>query len=107
VDTLDNWLEINGWPAVDLVKIDIEGSEAAALEGMRKTSHRNPRLQVIMELNRPAMERSGFTAGAVAHLLIELGFVRGFVIELGHREFSLTAGLPATQATYNLHLVKA
>src|SRR5216684_2183864 len=59
VDTLDRCLEKVGWPSVDLIKLDIEGSELSALEGMRQVNLRNPQLQLIMELNLSATARAG------------------------------------------------
>lgn len=106
IATLDEIFRANGWPGVDVIKLDIEGSEADALQGMRELSSRNPNLQLIMELNASAMSRSGSDVRTVANLLGELGFVRGYVIERGHRSFRLEDGLPNTRATYNLHLVK-
>jgi FkbM family methyltransferase len=104
--TLDAFFQGEGWPPVDIIKMDIEGSEAIALSGMRELSRRNPGLQVIMELNARAMSRSGHTADAVSRLLRDLGFLGGHVIEAGYGAFSLATGLPSTQATYNLHLLK-
>lgn len=45
--SLDSFVEAGKIPRVDLISIDIEGAEAVALEGMRKTIQRfRPKLQV-------------------------------------------------------------
>jgi FkbM family methyltransferase len=48
----------------NVVKIDIEGAEAFALQGMHRTLRRSRPL-VVMELNRPALARYGAEAGDV------------------------------------------
>lgn len=38
-----------GWPQVDFIKIDTEGSEESIWRGMRRTLQRNPQISIIME----------------------------------------------------------
>jgi len=102
--SLDDFFAGEGWPSVDLVKIDIEGSEEAALEGMRELSRRNPHMSLIMELNWPAMQRAGVRREEMEALLAEIGFSRGHVVERGLRPFSIPSALPRTRATYNVLL---
>lgn len=106
VIALDSFFEKRGWPSVDIVKFDIEGSEPDALRGMFRLSERNPRLQLIMEWNEGAISRIGETYDSVADLLRMLGFTDGYIVEAGYKRFDLAGGLPRTEATYNLHLVK-
>jgi len=47
--TLD-WL-CQGWPRLDLVKIDVESAEVLVWRGMRETLHRFPEVAVIVELH--------------------------------------------------------
>lgn len=49
VTTIDRVLEREGWPPVHLVKLDVEGAEAAALRGMRETRRRNRDACLIVE----------------------------------------------------------
>jgi FkbM family methyltransferase len=104
--SLDAFFEEKGWPPVQIVKMDVEGGERNALEGMRELSSRNPEMQLIMELNAPAATRAGDSVDAISSLLSHLGFVRGYVIEANHRPFLVSEKLPKTQATYNVLLVK-
>ncbi len=68
VTTLDAWLD----PAVrvDVVKLDIEGGEVAALLGMRETLGRAGReLVVLAECNPPLLERAGSSADELVDVL--------------------------------------
>ena len=107
--TLDAFFTQEGWPSVGLVKMDIEGSEKAALEGMRELSQRNPHMQVIMEFNLDTLRRAGATPNALFAVLLELGFHNGHIIEQGMKPFPVAQAveaLPKTGAIYNLLLLK-
>lgn len=65
VTTLDVFLEAKGWPRIDVVKMDIEGGEGAALRGMRGFLQRAGNLTFIIEfcpwiLRRVGSDPSGF-----------------------------------------------
>lgn len=60
--TLDIWAAQCDWPAVDLIKMDIEGAEKAALSGMRDLSRRNASLRLIVEFNPTTLHTAGVTA---------------------------------------------
>lgn len=104
--TLDDFFGGEGWPAIHIMKMDIEGSEKSALEGMRELSRRNPQMRLILELNTPAIVRSGNTVHDVTEVLRALGFLTAYVIEDGYRPFSIDSDLPRAQATYNLLVLK-
>lgn len=104
--TLDEYFADEGWPTVDLVKIDVEGGEYFVLQGMRRLSEGSPRLQVIMEYDTENLHRAGIAWEAVAVSLRELGFRRGYVVEQGMKPFPITSAFPALHATYNLLLTK-
>lgn len=53
--TLDDAIARDGLPAPDLLKIDVEGSEAGVLQGARSTLSRHPHL--IIETHGEAVER--------------------------------------------------
>lgn len=66
--TLDAWLD----PVVrvDVVKLDIEGGEVAALRGMQETLGRaRPRLTVFAECNPSMLERSGSSVAELVEIL--------------------------------------
>ena len=47
--TLDAFLKGEGWPKVDLVKIDVEGAEIRVLDGMERLCERSPDFKLIIE----------------------------------------------------------
>ena len=47
--SLDEFLKQHGNPAVDVIKIDVEGAELGVLRGMRQTIARLPLLKIIIE----------------------------------------------------------
>lgn len=74
VTTLDDAFTAQGWPRIDVVKIDAEGAEYAVLSGMRRLlEQRNP-LHLIMEINAGTLTAAGIDPGAVVAQLQGLGF---------------------------------
>ena len=104
--TLDDFFGSKGWPSVHLIKMDIEGSEYAALTGMRLLARRNPTLALVMELNPHTMKRSSTTAEMLRDILLELGFGRAYVIER-RLKVNVRQGLPQSSANHNLLLTRS
>lgn len=73
--TLDDYAEQVGLDRLDLVKIDIEGAEVAALAGARRTLERF-RPVIAIEYNRTTLERAGTSWHELDRLLDELGYGR-------------------------------
>ena len=59
---------------VDVIKMDVQGAEGAAFEGMRRVLQENPKIVVIWELSPSQLEAFGTTAEAVLDFLQSLGF---------------------------------
>jgi FkbM family methyltransferase len=92
--TIDGWAAAQGWPRVDMAKLDIEGSEPRALRGMEEVCRRNPDLQLIVELNDEALRAAGESAEGLLRTLANLGFDDIRRVDTGHRvtgERDLTA----------------
>jgi FkbM family methyltransferase len=68
-----------GWPPVDLVKMDIEGAERVALEGMLELARRNPRLRLIVEFCPQHIKDAGATPEELFKSLRRVGFARIWV----------------------------
>jgi FkbM family methyltransferase len=77
--TLDQ--ELGGQP-VDVLKMDIEGGEVRALDGMRATIAVSPNLVMFVECNPNALAASGSSAVQLIQRLRELGF---FVSEIDEK----------------------
>lgn len=81
VTTLDAFLESQGWPHVDFVKMDIEGAELAALTGMRTLLERqDPAPVLIVEFSPDALARSGVNPREFLATLSERGFRTRFIM---------------------------
>ncbi len=78
--SLDQFFRERGWPRIDLIKIDIEGAELAALRGMVELGRRTTNLRLIVEYLPPLLEVAGDTPQQLLDTLEELGFRRISVI---------------------------
>lgn len=72
---LDDYVRASGVERCDVIKMDIEGSEAAALEGASETLSRFSPL-ILLELNRDA----AFAAGSSVERVFELLSSRGYTL---------------------------
>lgn len=72
--TLDEFFRGEGYPKVDVIKMNIEGSEKAAVEGMGELSRRNPGLKLIVEYCPSALEAAATTPGDLFDALLAQGF---------------------------------
>ncbi|EFK95072.1 conserved hypothetical protein, partial [sediment metagenome] len=60
--------------SVDLIKMDVEGSEPDVLEGMVDTLNRNPGIKIITELAPAHLERNNCSPSAFLDRLSAHGF---------------------------------
>jgi len=123
--TLDAWAAQQNWPAVDLIKLDIEGFEKSALEGMVELGRRNPTMKLIVELNPKALSRAGATIEEFWGALQNCGFrkisMAGRALQrvefpadapkilreirrLGNDRVNLLCEMDATQPSYPAHV---
>jgi FkbM family methyltransferase len=70
--TIDDYMR--GRPA-DIIKMDIQGSEFAALKGMRETISRNPSLQIVMEYGPGWLDAAGVTPRDFFDLIEGFGLI--------------------------------
>ncbi len=71
--TIDNWVADNNISRVDIIKMDIEGAETLALEGMRNTLIRFSPI-VFMEVCDEVLQRQNSSAAAVFNFMSLLNY---------------------------------
>ena len=71
---LDDFLDAAKAPAVDFIKIDVEGAELAVLKGATQTLTAPGRRQLIVELNEACLSAHGTSSKEVNALLLGLGY---------------------------------
>ena len=79
--TLDEFFEKARSPAIQVIKMDIEGWEIEALDGMRRTIIGNNQLTMIVEFIPWLLLSRGMSALALTDKLMELGFTISVVDE--------------------------
>ena len=57
--TIDSYFGEEGWPHIDLVKIDVEGAEINVLDGMVQLVEKSDGLRIIIELNPSLLKSAG------------------------------------------------
>jgi FkbM family methyltransferase len=75
---------------IDVVKLDVEGGEPAAIQGMKSTLRRNSNLTLLAEINPFCLMRAGYTAREYIDMLTDLGFTLELVDEGAERVMPLT-----------------
>ena len=104
--SLDAFFEEHGWPSIDLIKMDIDGAEKLALDGMKELSRRNPQMQLIMEFDPVRIHGAGGSPEVLAVTLQNLGFRKGYIIERRLKPFLLAHGFLRSSVHYNVVLKK-
>lgn len=72
--TLDDFLETQGWPYIDLIKMDIEGAEPAALRGAKQFLQRQDRVNLILEFSPVNLRAAHVNPTQFLTALASLGF---------------------------------
>jgi FkbM family methyltransferase len=72
--SLDEFSASIGWPRVDVIKMDIEGAEPMAIEGMPALLSRSEHLRLVMEFAPDLLRASGVNPKAFLSLLTSNGF---------------------------------
>lgn len=73
LDTLDHFCQRNKVDRVDIVKVDVEGSELRVIEGGKATLALHQPI-VMIEFNSSALKAVGTTIGHLGDLLLGLGY---------------------------------
>lgn len=111
--TVDALLESEGWPNIDLVKVDVEGAEMHVLEGMAQLLQKPDELKLVIEFNPSLLQGAGVDPvqflGKLAswrlkvHLIDEVDRLSN----LDHEDFrSLADQLLSQESSLNLLCIK-
>jgi FkbM family methyltransferase len=79
--TVDAFLEAEGWPEVDLVKIDVEGAEMDVLDGMGQLLHKSDAPKLIVEFNPSLLQSAGVIPAVLLERLTSAGFQVNYIDE--------------------------
>jgi FkbM family methyltransferase len=71
---LDDFLEGCDWPPVDLIKMDIEGAEPAALAGMKQTLEKCGVRYIVTEFSPAPLSAAGCDPGEFLQEVANMGF---------------------------------
>lgn len=111
-DTLDNSLKKYGLPKINVIKMDIEGAEILALEGMIETIERSPGLIIFTELYPKAIKRLDKSPIDFLKRLKELNFSISIIDEDKKRLIPLNdfkvfiSGFKDDESYKNLYAIK-
>jgi len=72
--TLDEYASSEGWPRIDVIKMDIEGAEPLALAGMSAILNRSDLIHLLIEFAPEILRRSGTGPLELLTQLRRLGF---------------------------------
>ena len=72
--SLDDYFKQTNWPRVDLVKMDVEGSEIKAIKGMYELSAKNEQMKMIIEYNPKMLLSARSSPEDLIFSLMEAGF---------------------------------
>lgn len=81
--SLDAFMEKYQLPAVDFIKIDVEGAEIEVLQGMRNLVSRSPSLCMVVEYNPFALQAANFQSQDLLLSLSDLGFTVHLILPDG------------------------
>lgn len=104
--SLDGWASEQEWPRIDLIKMDIEGAEVAALRGMHELKRRNPHLELVCEFNPTTLGYAGLQPASLLDALQECGFADVSIIGSNLQRLSLPGEIPkAIQEAHKWDLI--
>lgn len=92
--TLDDFFAGQRWPPVHLIKMDIQGAEEEALDGMKKVVARNAALKLILDFCPCWIELIGGTPESLFDTLLSLGFRKFAVLKGGVTPVSIPDDVP-------------
>lgn len=90
VVTVDSFLEQLGDLTVDIIKMDVEGSEKKVLSGMKKTIEFNKKISVITEFWPQGFKNADVDSKEFLEILISSGFTLYHIDEFLQKTYQVT-----------------
>ena len=90
VQKLDSFFQAKPEISIDWIKLDTDGHELQALDGMSSLSKRSPNMKLILEVD-PSHFGSTEHMTKLYEKLLSLGFEKGFIAERNFEKISLSA----------------
>lgn len=74
LDTLDHYCKLNNISEIDIIKVDIEGSELNFLKGGTEVINQSKNLLIMMEIVDENCKQAGYSAEELFSYMMKLGF---------------------------------
>ena len=107
VTSLDEFLTGEGWPKVDFIKMDVEGAEMKAFEGMKRVLKGFPEVKLVMEFNPALLRNASVDPADFLNKPSEFGFSISVIEDPDGTKpldaSSLTAELLNSEGSVNLY----
>jgi FkbM family methyltransferase len=104
--TLDEYISCKSINQVDVIKLDVEGGELAALRGMGRTIHSSNNVVMFMEVNPKSYDYKNYQWIDIYSLLNEYGFTHGLVLDTENKSFRLSRSIPPGSGHRNILVTK-
>ena len=105
--TIDEFLRSQGNPEIHFIKMDIEGAEPKALQGMSQTVHRSKFLMMVVECSAKNLQLGNISVSVFVRQLQAMGFRVQAILPDGLRNaLDESVQKRAAQGYVNLFCVK-
>jgi FkbM family methyltransferase len=105
VVTIDDWFKTSGLTRIDIIKLDIEGSELAALKGMKEVLQEQKAV-LIVEINPGTLSMFKLKPSDIYDYLKQLNFEGFLILENGILEYLAQPEINQTTNVLFIHKEK-
>ena len=102
VVTIDDWFKTSGLSKIDIIKLDIEGSELAGLKGMKEVLLKQKPV-LIVEINPETLSMFNLKPSDIYDYLKQLNFEGFLILENGRLEVFKSAEINQTTNVLFIH----
>lgn len=91
--SIDEYCKLKGIQSIDLIKIDIEGQELKAINGMKNINNLSPDLKLVFEFHASNIKKNNESADIIFQTLSNMGFKKFKVLLKEPIEFTINDNL--------------